>query len=162
MVSEENRGWYVGAAGLDIERSGISGATRAKRDFEQILSFVRENRQLWANAAVRHKLAEAAIEIAVARYLAYRVASIQARGQIPNVEASGAKLYHSEMGQRLSRTGIEILGLYGPLDRRSRWSPLTGRVKHQYLRGVAATIGGGTSEMQRNVMAMRGLGLARG
>ncbi len=174
LVGEENRGWYVGAKVLDLERSNIANAAKSKRGLEQILSFCRQERHLLANPVVRHKLAETAIEIEVGRHLSYRVASIQARGQIPNMEASLAKLYHSELLQRLARTGIEIAGLYGQLDRRTRWAPLAGRLdrrtrwaplagrlKHKYLRGVAATIGGGTSEMQRNVIAMRGLGLPR-
>jgi alkylation response protein AidB-like acyl-CoA dehydrogenase len=162
IVGEENRGWYVGANLLDLERSGIHGAARTRRDFEQLLGFCRENKHLLANPVVRHRLADSAIEVAVGSFLSYRVASIQARGQIPNVEASEAKLYLSEMGQRLSRTGVEIAGLYGQLDRQSgKRAPLAGRLKHKYLRMVSGTIGGGTSEMQRNVVAMRGLALPR-
>jgi alkylation response protein AidB-like acyl-CoA dehydrogenase len=161
MLGEENRGWYVGASGLDIERSSIAQGSRAKRHLEYLVGYCRQNSALLTSLAVRHKLAEMAIEIEVGRYLSYRVASIQARGQVPNMESAEAKLYLAELSQRMSKTAIEVAGLCGQLERETEWAPLAGRIKHQYLRGAAATIGGGTSEMQRNVIAARGLGLPR-
>ena len=98
----------------------------------------------------------------IARLFSYRVISIQKRGQVPNYEASVNKLYRSEVSQRVARLGTQLLGLYGGLDRGSRWAPLRGRIAHMYLSSVSATIAAGTSEIQRNVIATRGLGLPRG
>ncbi len=83
------------------------------------------------------------------------------RGIVPNHEASTNKLYSSELGQRIAHTGVRLLGLYGQLGRHSKWAPLGGRLEHRYLTTLVDTIGGGTSEIQRNVMAIRGLGLPR-
>jgi len=167
LVGEENRGWYVGAALLDFERSNISGAAIAKRSLEQLTQYCRETKSnggsLFSQPLVRNELAELAIETEVGRLLSYRVASIQARGQIPNKEASMAKLYHSELAQRLAGTGVQIMGLYGQVRPESpRWARLRGQFTMRYMTSVSGTIATGTSEIQRNIIATRGLGLPRG
>jgi alkylation response protein AidB-like acyl-CoA dehydrogenase len=95
---------------------------------------------------------------------------MQNRGLIPNYEASATKMYSMELNQRIANTGIRLLGMYGQLGRgeagggesaTARWSPLGGRSTYQYLRSVANTIEGGTTEIQKNIVAQRGLGLPR-
>jgi alkylation response protein AidB-like acyl-CoA dehydrogenase len=71
------------------------------------------------------------------------------------------KLYNAELNQRIARTGLRTLGLYGQLDRGSALAPNKGRQTYSFLRSVAYTIEGGTSEVQRNIVAQRGLGLPR-
>jgi alkylation response protein AidB-like acyl-CoA dehydrogenase len=165
LLGEENRGWYVAMATLDFERSNVAGAAAAKRNFERLVDYARDTgsdgRPLIREPGVRPKLAEMSIEIEVGRYISYRVASIQARGQIPNYEASVAKVYHSELSQRLARVGVNVLGLYGQLEPDSKWSRLKGRFERTYITSLGATIAAGTSEVQRNVIATRGLGLPR-
>ena len=91
--------------------------------------------------------------------LARRVISIQATGQIPNSEASIAKLYSSELSQRIARTAVRMLGMWGTVI--DAHAPLAGEVAVGYPSSVSATIAGGTSEIQRNIIATRGLGLPR-
>jgi alkylation response protein AidB-like acyl-CoA dehydrogenase len=86
---------------------------------------------------------------------------MQAQGKIPNHEASMSKLYGSELGQRLARTGMQVIGQYGAL-RDERVAPLRGRLATAYLTSVSGTIAAGTSEIQRGIIATRGLGLPRG
>jgi hypothetical protein len=69
------------------------------------------------------------------------------------------KLFVTEVMQHIARTGMEVLGVYGQLDRKCKWAPLAGKVGLFYRWSVVETIYGGTSEIQRNIMAMRGLGL---
>ena len=85
------------------------------------------------------------------------------RGVAPGHEASVAKLYGTELNQRIYRTAMKMLGMYGQLDSKSEGPevPLHGRIKYMYLRSIANTIEGGTSEIQRNIIATRGLGLPR-
>lgn len=111
---------------------------------------------------MRHKLAEMAIEIEVGRYMVYRVVSQQARKEPGSIEAAVCKLWNTEMDVRLANAGIQILGLYGQLQRDSKWARLMGRFQKSYLYAIAMVVGGGTSEIQRNIIAMRGLGLPRG
>ncbi|HXG41500.1 MAG TPA: acyl-CoA dehydrogenase [Dehalococcoidia bacterium] len=166
LVGELNRGWYVAAATLDFERSGINRVMAGIRLYEELVQFARETerdgRPLLAVPAVRYKLAELKIEFQVGRLLAYRVAWVQSQGRIPNQEASMSKLFGSELQQRLARAGMEVLGLGGQLRPGSKWAPLAGRIADYYLGSVATTIAAGTSEVMRNIIAMRGLGLPRG
>ena len=164
LVGEENRGWYIGMTTLDFERSNISTAAQYRRTFEQLVDYVKNgtNGTSGTNSdGVKEKLAELAIENQVGRYLSYRVASMQSRGQIPNYESSAAKVYHSEYGQRLAGAGVQIMGLYGVLDEESKHARMRGRFARTYLTSIGSTIAAGTSEIQRGIIAQRGLGLSR-
>jgi alkylation response protein AidB-like acyl-CoA dehydrogenase len=86
---------------------------------------------------------------------------MQSQGLVPNYEASVTKLYGTELSQRLAQTGMKLLGLRGQLRRGDARAPLDGSVEHDYLETLSLTIGGGTSEVLRSVMATRGLGLPR-
>ena len=167
LLGEENQGWYMAATTLDIERSNIGSSVGQQQSVEDLARFARENKgdgvvRLDWDAGLRYELAERYIETEAALMLSSRVVTLQARGMIPNYEASAVKLYSMEMAQRIANTGLRLLGLYGQLDRGSKWAPLKGRLEYQYLRSIGNTIEGGTSEIQRNIMATRGLGLPRG
>jgi alkylation response protein AidB-like acyl-CoA dehydrogenase len=163
IVGQENNGWYQLAVALDFERSSVAGVARARRWWEDLMTFAREHRPfVETRPEVRHRLAEIGLEIEAGQNLCYRVASLQQAGKIPNYEASIAKLYSSELGQRLARSGMELLGLYGQLHPKSKYVHLRGRIERYYQLSVAETIGGGTSEIMRNIIAIRGLGLPRG
>ena len=166
-LGEENRGWYMAATTLDIERSNIGSAVGQQQSVEDLALFARENEgngvvRLGWDPALRYELAERYIETEAAMMLSSRVITMQARGLIPNYESAAVKLYSMEMAQRIANTGLRLLGLYGQLARGSKWAPLKGRLEYQYLRSIGSTIEGGTSEIQRNIMATRGLGLPRG
>lgn len=165
LVGEKNRGWYIGAATLDFERSGIERIAAARRTLQDLIQFARETsvdgRPLIKQPQVGAQLAELTIEFEIGRLLAYRVAWLQTQGIVPNYEASMSKLFGSEMQQRLARFGINLLGLYGQLAPGSKWAKLAGRLEQYYLNSVALTIAAGTSEIQRNIIATRGLGLPR-
>ena len=167
LVGEENRGWYVGAALLDFERSSIGNAAASRRSLDELVRYCREGsgngKPLIAETVVRNRLAEIAIETEMGRFLSYRVASIQARGEVPNMEASVAKVYNSELSQRLAGTGVEIMGLYGQVRPESKkWARLRGEFTMSYMMTLGISIAGGTSEIMRNIIAQRGLGLPRG
>ena len=168
LVGEENQGWYIGAALLDFERSGIGSASGARRTLEDLTAFVAENRTLgqpdnsrrWDS--LRYKIADRYIEMEAGRGLCYRIASIQEAGRIPNYEASMGKVFFSEFGTRLQLTGFDVLSLFGQLKAGDRWSRLKARFSLGVQTSIIGNIGGGTSEIQRNIIATRGLGLPRG
>ena len=168
IIGEENRGWYVATTTLDFERSGVQRAAGVQRNFASLLEHASKPDSAGAGTRVvdsdvhRHTLAETAVEIEVGRYLGYRVAWMQSRELVPNYEASMSKAYNSELSQRNARRGINLLGLHGALRPRSKHAVLDGQYCQLYMSTVAATIAAGTSEIQRNVIATRGLGLPRG
>jgi len=168
LIGEKNKGWPQLLAALDSERCW----TRAGMPWylgeilKDLVGYVREtmrgSESLAHNPLIRQKLAQLAIEIEVCRLLQYRVAWMQSRGVLPNYESSIVKVYADELGQRVARTGEEIMGLYGQLEEGSKWTPLDGQIEHMYLNSVGRTIAAGTSEIQRNIIAQRGLRLPRG
>ncbi|MBI2761563.1 MAG: hypothetical protein HYX51_09075 [Chloroflexi bacterium] len=173
LIGEENRGWYAAQTTLSFERSNIGSAVGQRQTLDDLIRYGRETvdgkSTLAWNPAVKSELADRYIEAQVATMLSYKIISIQAKeGVAPGHEASVAKLYGTELNQRIYRTAMKMLGLYGQLDRRMQkneaaasWLPLKGRVQYMYQRSVANTIEGGTSEIQRNIVATRGLGLPR-
>jgi alkylation response protein AidB-like acyl-CoA dehydrogenase len=167
IIGEENRGWYAAMSTLDFERSAIGSAIGLRQTVEDIIRYAREHTEngssmLRLNPMLRYELVDRLLEAEVGQMLSYRIISLQAKGLVPNYEASIVKLYNMELNQRIARTGMSVLGPYGQLDRASKWAPLKGRLAHMYLRSVGSTIEGGTSEIQRNIIAQRGLGLPRG
>jgi alkylation response protein AidB-like acyl-CoA dehydrogenase len=166
LLGELNRGWYVATATLDFERSGIQRVTASYRTYGQLVDYARETerggRPLLADSNVRNNLAELKIEFEVGRLLAYRVAWMQSQALIPNYEASVSKMYGSELAQRVAQAGMRVLGMGGQLAPGSPWAPLRGSIQTLYLGAAALTIAAGTSEVMRNIIAGRGLGLPRG
>lgn len=159
-VGEENEGWRVLAVALDLERSAVGFVARGRRLLDEIVAWCRERDALRADPVVRLRVAHLASELEAARLLAYRVAWMQTVGQIPNAEASMAKLYATELLQRIANAGMDILGRAGAL--RGDAAPLRGAIERAYRGAVVVTIYAGTSEIQRNIIATRGLGLPRG
>ena len=163
LVGELNRGWYQVAVALDFERSGIQAYAGGRRTLERLVEFVQEHpdETVRRNPAIRHRLADRAVELAAGTNIAYRIPWMQSKGLIPNYEASISKLYGSEFSQRLALTGMQLLGMYGSLEPESKWAPMKGRLERGYLQAVSSTIAAGTSEVQRGIIATRGLGLPR-
>ncbi|MDY6907943.1 MAG: acyl-CoA dehydrogenase family protein, partial [Chloroflexota bacterium] len=167
LVGEENRGWYHVVIALDFERTaGVSMAAGAKRTLDELTAYVKETTEngkpLSKDYTVRQKLANCVIEAEVARVMAYRVVWMQTKGLIPNYEASMIKVFASEGMYRLSNIGLQIMGLHGQLETDSKWAPLNGRLERAYLSSIGMLIAAGSSEIQRSIIAMRGLGLPRG
>ena len=167
LVGEENRGWYNVMISLDFERTaGVARASQLRRMMDELIKFAKEtkvkDKPLAQDHLVRRRLAEITIETEVSRMLAYRVVWMQAKGLIPNYEASMIKLYATELMQRVAHVGTQIMGLYGQLGIGSKWAPLKGAMEDVYLSTVGRTIAAGTSEVMRNIIATRGLGLPRG
>ena len=159
-IGEENRGWYVAMTTLDFERSGIAGAVALQ---QQILDLRGVLSRFGRDDPRRLELADLYLSSEVARLMSLQVASLQARGRVPNYEASMVKLFASELSQRVANAAVRFLGLRGTLYGGSRgYDVMDGRLARQYSRVLPSTIAGGTSEVQRNIIATRGLGLPRG
>ena len=166
VVGDEDRGWYVAVTLLDFERSGIDYSASARRILDDTKEFATETKRngvpLIEIPWVRSLMADRYIECEVARLMAYNVAYMQSQDLIPTKEASMSKVFGSETVQRVTEASLDILGMYGTLGREDKWAPLKGRVQEHWMNAFAGTIAAGTSEIQRNIIAGRGLGLPRG
>ena len=165
MVGEINQGWHYITTHLDYERSGTYAVGLCKKALEMIIEYAKNNaangNPMSKDPITRQKLARLETELEVARLLAYRVSCMQSKGLIPNYESSMTKLYTSETIQKISHTGLQIMELYGLLNRHSKHAPMDGYIESLYRGSVMYTIGAGTSEIQKLIIAGRGLGLTR-
>lgn len=162
LVGVENRGWYQLARTLDFERSSVAAYAGGKRNIERLVGLAKEDEDLVKqHPAVRYALADRWIEMEVGFNIAYRIPWMQTQGISPNYEASVSKLYGSELTQRIAGTGMQMLGYAGLLIPGSPLAPFGGGMARSYLDAVGSTIASGTSEVQRNIIAQRGLGLPR-
>jgi alkylation response protein AidB-like acyl-CoA dehydrogenase len=164
-IGEENAGWYVAASTLDFERSNIALAITARRGVARLADYIRErtSADLAISRQVRLEVADRAVEISVAELLSFVVVSIQAQGGVPNMEASRCKMYGTELWQRLAATKMHVTGMRGQYRLPDGLEGAHGiHASLEYLNTVSTTIAGGTSEIQRNIIAIRGLGLPRG
>ena len=159
VVGEVDAGWSVALYTLLNERAALSAgagaAVIAVQGLERLLSLVRRSGR-GADPLCRQKTAQAWIEAEANRLTGYRVLDAQLKGRPPGPEASILKLSGDLWTQRLSELAVEMLGLHGMLTDGDDavWAD-------SLLMTRALTIGGGTSEIQRNIIAERVLGLPR-
>ncbi|MBI2846690.1 MAG: acyl-CoA dehydrogenase family protein [Chloroflexi bacterium] len=167
LIGEKNQGFYYLLKGLEYDRfwGRFVKAPYCQRILEQLIQYVRDaSHQSNAHAhsvLIRHRLAEMAIEVEACRLLFYSIGWAMSKGRELSYESSGAKVFADEMGLRLADVGMQVLGLYGQLEPDSKHTALKGKIERLYLTGRGHTIAGGTSEVVRNTVAMRGLGMPR-
>jgi alkylation response protein AidB-like acyl-CoA dehydrogenase len=162
LVGERNRGWYQIVVQLDYERSGLERIMSTYPMFQMLLDFVRQEPSLYRQAEVRHKLTDLVLKFEVGRLLIYRVAWVLSQGRVPNYESAMAKVYGTSYEQHLTHVATQVLGLSGQLVEGSKWAPLRGLASRSYLFAPGYSLRGGTSEILRNIVALRGLGLPAG
>ncbi|HYY06391.1 MAG TPA: acyl-CoA dehydrogenase family protein [Candidatus Limnocylindria bacterium] len=160
LLGTEGHGWEIVTTGLALERVGVARWARAGRVIELLVEHVKAA-GLAGDPEVRRKLAALQVAYEAARLLSYRVVSLQARGEVPGVEASIARLHNTQLEQLVGHVGLELLGLAGQLTADAPEAPLRGLLHRQWARNVPTTIAAGTLEVQKDIIARRGLGLPR-
>jgi 3-oxocholest-4-en-26-oyl-CoA dehydrogenase alpha subunit len=164
-IGEVDGGWDVMGVGLTLERSGVQGgeSIRLLRAMEQwAATTVDDDGRLRADDPdVRTRLGRAAAEIEVTTLLSRRCAWIHASGGMPGVEGSMSKLFASEALTRQSADFVDLLGRDGIRSQGEVSAPAGGAADYDVRFALGTTTYGGTSEIQRNIIAQRGLGLPR-
>jgi alkylation response protein AidB-like acyl-CoA dehydrogenase len=145
LIGQMNHGWFQIASQLDYERRDVEAHVRATGR--------------GGDPLVRQQLARFHVDLAVGRLLVYRIAWQLSRGVRPTADTALAKLFGTELEQRIARFAGEIFGCHGLLT--GDTAPLGGRVARAILNAPGLTIRGGTVEILRNIVAQRGLGLPR-
>jgi alkylation response protein AidB-like acyl-CoA dehydrogenase len=165
LVGEENNGWKVAKALLDVERSNITRAAQAQRYLDELIDWCRQqegsDHDPLQDPVKRLAIARLVERVEVGRALCYRIAHLQAAGTLQSAHASLAKLYNAELAAEVRDVGARILGMAGELAPDSPGAVLHGHFTEGLLLSLLHRIGGGTSEIQRDVIATSGLGLPR-
>jgi alkylation response protein AidB-like acyl-CoA dehydrogenase len=159
-LGAEGQGWEVVTSALVNERTGIAGSVRFDQGLERIIAMAR-HRGCAADPLWRQRLADLAVKARVTKSFGLRAMSDQLHGRINPHMSAAMKLFTTELGQRFSETGMDLLGPYGALWQGHERTPDHGRWAYQFLYDRSLTIAGGTSEVQRNIVAQRVLGLPR-
>ncbi|MFK5952063.1 MAG: acyl-CoA dehydrogenase family protein [Desulfobacterium sp.] len=166
LIGKKNDGFRYAMATLDYERSSsVKMIGSMERRLEDLVGFVNQERAKGSNRTNEHlvneRLAKLATDIEVAKLLAYRVVHQDAKGKPVTWEASMLFAFYADLMKRLCRVGTQILGPYGQLGPDSQYALLHGMEQSGYLYTPAYSLAGGTTEIQRNIVAWRGLGLPR-
>ncbi len=163
VVGEVNRGWTYICEALDLERFAMMPVGPLERKLEALVEWVegaeRDGRPLREDPETRRSLATLTTRLEVARMLQRRVIGEAVKGGVPTVESSMYKLFMTRLGQQVADAALDLMGPEGQLRPGVADAPVGGRFERSYRYTVVDTIGGGTSEIQRNIIARRGLGL---
>ena len=166
LVGQRGSGFQYISEALDLERFTMFTFSPIEQRLEELVDFVRREERdgepLRENALVRQRIAQLATQCEVARALGLRfVAASTSKGKPPTVEASEYKLYATQLSQRVANATLDIAGAGAQLRVHTSDAPLRGRAEMSYRYSVIDTIGGGASEIQKNIIARRKLGLPK-
>jgi len=167
LLGPLNHGWEVALTTLMNERAtfAISNVTRFRNTFDQLAALARKlkrgGKPLSSDSSVRQQLAQFYIDVESMKYLAYRNFSSLMRGGTPGPEGSISKLLWSELNQRMQEFALSLQGPSAVLEEGSKHAVEGGRWQYGLLRSRGNTIEEGTSEIQRNIIAERLLGLPK-
>jgi len=165
LVGGLNNGWQVANATLVHERNMLGSTTRTQQSFQSLLrlakSHKRNGRPASQDPLIRQRLADLAIRVETMKLEAYRQLTDTLRGRTPGIAASVSKLVSTELNHDLARTALDIMGSYGPLGRKDPRALDHGIWPIDFMFSLGLIIGGGTSQIQKNIISERGLGMPR-
>ncbi|RLC95187.1 MAG: hypothetical protein DRI39_00790 [Chloroflexi bacterium] len=167
LLGQENRGLPLVFGCLEGDRFWGRCLRHAgsKKDLEELVEYINQSsydgRRLKDDQVLRDTLAEIAIELEVSRMLNYKAAWLLNQGASISWESSVVKVFADELGQRIAHVGLQVLGPEAQIRDNSRWARLRKRFTFLYNFNRGLSLAGGTSEIQRNTIALRGLGLPR-
>jgi alkylation response protein AidB-like acyl-CoA dehydrogenase len=165
VVGKINEGWKVAITTLMFERGGAGGrdhAAQIARLVELAKQFPTRQEPAWNQSHVRQMLSQLAIEAQALKVTRLRGLTRRLRGEPPGPEGSILKLFGSELAQRIADASSTLLGPYATIEGATEAVPDAGRWAHRVMGARQYSIAGGTSEIQRNIIGERVLGLPKG
>jgi hypothetical protein len=167
LVGNPGSGFGYISEALDLERFTMFTYSPTEQRLEELVDYLKEatrdGEPLRQDAGVRSRVARLATEAEVARVLGLKF--VHVAGQVgkkpPTVDASKYKLFATQLSQRVGNAMIDLIGVDGQYRVHTAGAPLRGRPEMSYRYSVIDTIGGGASEIQKNIIARRGLGLPK-
>lgn len=163
LIGEAGRGWYILANALDFERVALGDGGALFKTYGRLVDGVAKRRpEMMSDTITRMRLAKIELDLEIMRALTLTNAAIVARGDTPTMEASMAKVWTTELRYTMSNTGVDLLGRLGVIAEGSGDVEVNGgEMERAYRASPFLRFGGGTNEVQRDIIARRGLGLPR-
>jgi alkylation response protein AidB-like acyl-CoA dehydrogenase len=164
-IGAENEGWRVLTSALGLERITVYRAYIHWRTVAGMVRWAKAHDSVtsgWEEVLWRNRIGQLCTEYEVAELLLWRAIQLHEQGVDYRAQAAMVKLFNTEFAQRLYEAAVDLMGPYGVLREDSPLAPFSGATSHNFLSAVQDTIGAGTSEVQREIIAQRGLGLPRG
>src|SRR4051812_32741414 len=163
VVGEVNKGFYYISEALDFERFTLFTVSAFVKKYEALRTYLRtatrDGKPMKDDPEVRRVVARLATRLEACKMHCLRVIAKAARGEVPNIEAAMFKLWLSQTAQEVAEAFITLAGPDGVLRRGTEHAPVDGRFENYFQYSVLETVGAGTSEVQRNIIARRALGL---
>lgn len=163
VVGALNAGWTYICEALDLERFAMMPVGPLEKKTEAICEWVRtakrDGEPVRRDPRARRAIAQLVTQLEVARMLQRRVLSEAVKGGVPTCESSQYKLFMNECSKKTAHVALDLIGAEGQIEAGEADAPLAGRFARSYRYTVVDTIGGGTSEIQKNIIARRKLGL---
>lgn len=163
LVGEENQGWQLITTQLNFERAALGNLGALEPLFEKTLRWATDTELDGAKVIdqpwVQQALARVEAQVAAYKLVNLRVNAAMTKGVLNMGEASAAKVFGTELTQQVTRQLLEVLDGNGI--RRGAQAPLRGALESAYRQAVINTFGGGANEIQRDIIAMAGLGMPR-
>jgi len=165
LVGELNQGWLVANATLAHERNMLGATTRTQQMFNGLLRLAQRHQRYGRTAAedpvIRQRLADLLIRVEAMKYHAFRQLTDSIKRRSPGIGASVNKLVSTELNHDIAAAAMEVMGSFGTLARSSRHVMDRGVWPVELMFTLGLIIGGGTSQIQKNIISERGLGMPR-
>jgi alkylation response protein AidB-like acyl-CoA dehydrogenase len=165
LVGELHQGWMVANATLFHERNMLGSTTRTQLMMQNLIRLA-QLRQRYGKPAsqdpvMRQKLADLLTRVEAMKYHSYRQLTTELRGKSHGVSAMVNKLVGTELNHDICALALEVLGSYAPLNRGSAYVTDNGVWPYEFMFTLGLVIGGGTSQIQKNIISERGLGMPK-
>lgn len=165
LVGELHEGWKVANATLFHERNMLGSTTRTQLMMQNLMRLARSHQRYGKPATedplIRQKLADLLTRVEAVKYHSYRQLTDVVKGRSPGVAAMVNKLVGTELNHDIATLALEILHSYGPLKRGAAHAASNGIWQYEYMLTLGLIIGGGTSQIQKNIISERGLGMPK-
>ncbi|MGH7966468.1 MAG: acyl-CoA dehydrogenase family protein, partial [Candidatus Binatia bacterium] len=165
LIGALNEGWKVANATLFHERNMLGSTTRTQLMMQNLMRLARSHQRNGKPAAedalIRQKLADLLTRVESVKYHSYRQLTDAVKGRSPGIGAMVNKLVGTELNHDIATLALEILHSYGPLKRGAAHATSNGIWQYEYMLTLGLIIGGGTSQIQKNIISERGLGMPK-
>ena len=163
LIGGENNGWRLIVGQLNHERISVMTVGLLRRNLEAVTEWARETmidgQRVVDKPWVQQNLARIYAKVQVLRLMNWKQAWAAAKGQPNMADSSSIKVYGSELNIEAYRAMLEVTGSVGILTKGSPGAVLQGRIESSYRNGLILTFGAGTNEVQRDIIAMAGMGM---